>query len=83
MTLVDPDASFREERSQQTKRGLEAKSRRSRGRVGASKPGAIKERRLAKLSTVLELHQQGLSSRDIELETGIPKTTINRWLSDR
>ncbi len=83
MTLVDPDADFRQERSEQTKRGLAAKSRRGKRSVGASKPGAIKERRAAMLPKVLELHEQGWSSRDIELETGIGKSTINRWLSDR
>ncbi len=49
MTLVEPDTDFRQERSEQTKIGLAAKSRRGKGPVGASKPGAIKERRAAML----------------------------------
>ncbi len=35
------------------------------------------------LPKVWELHGQGLSSRDIEFKTGIGKSTINRWLSER
>ncbi len=76
MTLIDPDAKFEQERSEQIKRGLWAKAPSRK-----SAPGAKKTRREKLLARVKELSELGWSSRDIENETHVPKTTVNRWLA--
>jgi hypothetical protein len=84
-TMEHPDAPAGEVRSQQIKRGHEAKDAEP-GRPRAHKP--YKQRRLAWLSDAQRLSDEGLSSRQIAEwlsvnRNGFPKVshmTISRWL---
>lgn len=82
LTVVDPDLSPEEERSFQTKRGQEAKGKKG-GRPVKAKPGDKKQRRAELLPRVLELHQHGMSVREIVAETGVAKSTVHEWLRNR
>jgi hypothetical protein len=79
LTLSAPDALPSEARSLQTKRGCKRAS---------NKPGpktklqfANRQKRIdLMLPKVLQLDAAGISTRQIEAQTGIPSSTVRRWL---
>jgi hypothetical protein len=82
MTFLDPDASPAECKSLLTKWGQEAKGKRG-GRPVKAEPksaGSVKQRRLALLPRVLQLHAERLGYGAIAARLGLPKTTVQRWV---
>jgi hypothetical protein len=78
-TVLHPNASQSKERSVLTRIGQMTKGKYG-GRERKTRPGDKKRRRDEKLSTVLEHHKQGCSSRDIARKVGLPKSTVNDWV---
>ena len=76
VTVLHPDASWKEERAYQTRRGQRQKANRG----GRRTPGYKTRRKKKMLPVVLRLHAGGKSYAVIEQETGVPKTTVGRWL---
>jgi hypothetical protein len=79
-TIMHPDDP--DTRGAQTQRGQAAKGKRGgRPRGPSLKPGGLKERQILLLPQVLYLHAEGKSYRVIGTETGIPWTTVRRWIN--
>lgn len=78
-TMLHPDTPWKEVRSHQSKRGQQIKGN-SGGRPKVNKPGYKKQRRLEKLSQVLQLRINGASWEDINALTGVAKTTAADWV---
>ncbi len=88
LTVLDPDASPREVRSWQRKRGQSAKGRKG-GRprsqpppeqTPAKYPGYKKDRREAKLPAVLQRRARGESLRQIAEAEEVPVATVEEWI---
>lgn len=78
-TLLVPDADPEIVRWYQQDRGQRAKGN-CGGRPKQEKPGYKKQRRTESLSMVLQLHNEGLSSREILKIVKIPRMTIQDWI---
>ncbi len=81
MTHLHPDATPREVRSYQSKRGQREKGRMG-GRPINRTPGYKKKRQQEKIGLVLWLHRRGWSIRRIAAErmVGVPKSTVSEWI---
>jgi hypothetical protein len=80
MTHIHPDATPKECRSYQRKRGRRFKSKKG----GQPSPGYKKRRKEEKKSLVLFLHRQGWSIRRIAAKgmVSVPKSTVARWIKN-
>jgi len=85
MTFLDPEATPREVRSQQSKRGQWAKDNKG-GRPAkentnpTSHPGCLKQRRVDNYEIVRQLKQDGVSVPEIMKTTGVKRDAVYRWL---
>lgn len=79
VTDLPPNASPKEVRSYQRKRGQAAKGCKG-GRPRKTKPGDKKRRREALKPRALKWRSQGLSIRDIAEYLGVPPSTLQGWL---
>lgn len=79
VTLLDPDSSYAEERSYQTRRGLRERGVKG-GRPYAVKPGYMKARRRKLLPKVQALRAEGWSYRRIGRFLNLSFSTIRDWL---
>lgn len=82
VTLLDPDATPRQERGYQSIRGQRQKRRRG-GRPLAKRPGYVKARRERLLPHVLADRRNGMTVRAIAEKHGLPFTTVALWLRRR
>lgn len=80
ITILSPDAAPADERGFQTKRGQEAKNR-CGGRPTKKRPGAIKARRINQQPRARQLRAEGRSLAEIAKATGVPRPTIQRWVT--
>lgn len=81
VTLIHPDASYREVRRHQTRRGQIAKGK-AGGRPVRELAGHKKERRERLLPQALELKRQGTSIKKISKELGVAYMTACDWLKE-
>jgi DNA invertase Pin-like site-specific DNA recombinase len=77
-TDLPPDASPSELRSYERRRGQRIKQRPGGRPV---KPGYKKRIRLRMKTKAIKLHGRGWSLNEIANETGVPRSTIHRWVS--
>lgn len=75
-TVLHPDATPKEERAYQTKRGQRAKNRKGGRRM---RP---KKRRESLKPEAIRLRKNGNSIRAIARQINVPKSTIQRWVAD-
>ncbi len=81
VTLIHPDAAFREVRRHQTRRGQIAKGK-TGGRPVRELAGYKKQRREELLPEALELKAQGTSIKKISKELGVAYMTACDWLKE-
>jgi hypothetical protein len=79
LTLLHPDATPHDARSAQIKRGQQEKGCKG-GRPPKRELGYKKQRRRKQLLRVLQLHDAGESHRKIAIVTGVPSSTVWRWI---
>jgi len=79
VTVLDPNAAWRQEWSYLTKRGIKQKGAKV-GRPKSPKPGAKKERRLRMIPMVQEMKSNGMSNRAIARALEINEKTVRRWV---
>lgn len=77
-TDLHPDASPKEVRAYDRRRGQQMKNRKG-GRPKA--PGYKKRIRLRMKAKVIGLHPE-LSQREIAKQTGVPRATVQRWIAE-
>ena len=86
VTLLDPDATWRDERAHQSKRGQRRKGK-TGGRPTKKRPGYKKAFRLRSIPKVRWMQIVGMSDRAIARALGTDKRNVGRWggafLSDR
>ncbi len=77
VTLLDPDATWKEERAHQSKRG-----QRRKGNTGGrpNKPCYKKRRRERLLPQVRQLYDEGMSYRAIARTVGTHERNVRRWV---
>lgn len=79
-TLLDPDTHPREVRAYETRRGQKAKGKKG-GRPKNNPPGYKKRRRASLFPRVVTMHERGASLGEIASAVGVPRSTIQGWVS--
>ncbi len=79
--IVEPNAPLRDVRSHATRRGMGAKGNMG-GRKPKKVPGYKRQRRIDLELSVLRMHAEGMSLREIVRQTGVPYATIHRWVTE-
>ncbi len=81
VTDLHPSATSSDEAGYRSKRGQRIKKRKG-GRPNTQPAGYKKELRLKQKPQVLKLHRRGLPQREIARRLELPRTTIQRWISE-
>jgi DNA invertase Pin-like site-specific DNA recombinase len=79
VTLLHPDATPKEVRSYQRKRGQAQKGKKG-GRPKVTPPGEMVARRKRHKEEIIKLNAAGHGSREIARRLNVPESTVRRWV---